>query len=34
MAAPLYLEELGYLAPRGTTLLIQDLDRVLEICQI
>jgi hypothetical protein len=34
MVAPMDLEELDHLPPCDTALLIQDLDRVLEICQI
>jgi hypothetical protein len=34
MVAPLDLEELDCLMPCDVTLLIQDLDRMLRICQI
>jgi hypothetical protein len=34
MVAPLDLVELDGLAPYDTTLLVQDLDRMFEICQI
>jgi hypothetical protein len=34
MVAPLDLVELGHLTPCDMTLLIQDLDQVLRICQI
>jgi hypothetical protein len=34
VVALLNLEELDHLAPRDTTLLIQDLDRVMRVCQI
>jgi hypothetical protein len=34
MIAPLYIEELNHLACHDTVILIQDLDGVLEICQV
>jgi hypothetical protein len=34
MVAPLNLEELNHPTPRGMTLLIQDLDQMLRVCQI